>query len=189
MKRLLFFFVSIVYPLFLLQAQDLKPCGTSVLARRHVTNGGTPAKSRLRKTSQQNAFIGEKRGLIILVEFPDIRFKDDDPLHTWTNIANQESYADNGAIGSVSDYFHDQSYGQFQLTFDVLGPVEAAHEHAYYGQNIDWGEPTGWFDQNVAELVEEACRGVADQVRFSDYDWDGSHGLRNLHVLDRTLLK
>ena len=183
MKRLLFFFVSIVYPLFLLQAQDLKPCGTSVLARKHVTNGGTPAKSRLRKTSQQNAFIGEKRGLIILVEFPDIRFKDDDPLHTWTNIANQESYADNGAIGSVSDYFHDQSYGQFQLTFDVLGPVEAAHEHAYYGQNIDWGEPTGWFDQNVAELVEEACRGVADQVRFSDYDWDGDGTVEQVFLL------
>jgi M6 family metalloprotease-like protein len=183
MKRLLFFFVSIVYSQFLLQAQDLKPCGTSVLARRHVTNGDTPAKSRLRQTQPQNAFIGEKRGLIILVEFPDVRFQGDNPLNTWTDIANQEGYADNGAIGSVSDYFHDQSYGQFHLTFDVLGPVEAAHEHAYYGQNIDWGEPTGWFDQNVAELVEEACLGVADQVRFSDYDWDGDGTVEQVFIL------
>lgn len=183
MKRLLLFFVSIVYPLFFLQAQDLKPCGTSVLARRHMATGATPAKSRLRQTQPQNAFIGEKRGLIILVEFPDVRFQGDNPLNTWTDIANQEGYADNGAIGSVSDYFHDQSYGQFHLTFDVLGPVEAAHEHAYYGQNIDWGEPTGWFDQNVAELVEEACLGVADQVRFSDYDWDGDGIVEQVFLL------
>ena len=180
-----FWIILITYYLSLitLLAQPMKPCGTSILARRHVTNGETPAKSRFRQAPQQNTFIGEKRGLIILVEFPDARFQDEDPLQTWTDIANQEGYADNGAIGSVSDYFHDQSYGQFQLTFDVLGPVEAAHEHAYYGQNIDWGDPLGWFDQNVAELVEEACRSVSDQVHFSDYDWNGDGEVDQVFLL------
>ena len=166
-------------------AQDMKPCGTSVLARRHRMQGvgNQELGVRSRKAPRKDAFLGEKRGLIILVEFPDARFLDNDPLQVWSDIANQEGYAENGAPGSVSDYFHDQSYGQFKLTFDVLGPIEAAHEHAYYGQNIDWGDDTGWFDQNVSELLEEACRGVADQVRFSDYDWDGDGEVEQVFLL------
>jgi M6 family metalloprotease-like protein len=163
----------------------MKPCGTSVLARRHKVQGvgNQELGVRSRKAPRKDAYLGEKRGLIILVEFPDARFLDNDPLQVWSDIANQEGYAENGAPGSVSDYFHDQSYGQFKLTFDVLGPIEAAHEHAYYGQNIDWGDDTGWFDQNVSELLEEACRGVADQVRFSDYDWDGDGEVEQVFLL------
>ena len=183
MKRFLILFLTCHLSLLVSMAQPMKPCGTSVLARKHMATEKTPAKSRPRQTQLQNAFVGEKRGLIILVDFPDVHFQDDNPISTWMVIANQEGYADNGAIGSISDYFHDQSYGQFQLTFDVFGPVEAAHEHAYYGQNIDWGEPTGWFDQNVAELVEEACLGVADQVQFSDYDWDGDGIVEQVFLL------
>ena len=164
-------------------AQQMKPCGTSVLARRHVADGNTSSRGRFKKEPRKEAFIGEKRGLIILVSFPDISFQDEDCFHIWNNIANKKGYSSNGAKGSVSDYFHDQSYGQFQLTFDVVGPVEAAHDHAYYGQNIDWGAPTGWFDKNVGELVEEACRGVANQVSFSDYDWDGDGEVEQVFLL------
>ena len=115
---------------------------------------------------------GERRGLIILVSFQDQDFGSANPKETWTAIANEQGYTGNGAVGSVSDYFRDQSYDQFHLTFDVVGPVKVAHEHAYYGTNKDWGDPTGWFDQNVGEFVEEACKAVADTVCFADYDWD-----------------
>ena len=183
MKRLFFILFSTLCPLLYSQAQELKPCGTSVLARRHVTDGNAISRARLRKEPRKDAYIGEKRGLVILVSFPDIPFQDENSHQLWNDIINQEGYAENGAQGSVSDYFFDQSYGQFQLKFDVLGPIVAAHDHAYYGQNKDWGEPTGWFDQNVGELVEEACRGVADQVRFSDYDWDGDGEVDQVFLL------
>ena len=184
MKRLLFILVFCHLSLIASFAQQMKPCGTSVLARRHVNSGMKSQASGVRRREPaQSAFLGERHGLIILVSFPDISFQDEDYLHVWHDFANQKGYADNGAQGSVSDYFHDQSYGQFQLTFDVVGPVEVAHEHAYYGMNKDWGEPTGWFDQNVGELVEEACRGVADQVHFADYDWDDDGEVDQVFVL------
>ena len=150
--------------------QDRKPCGTAVLAKRHHKTQSV--KTRQAAQEEIRHYEGEKKGLIILVEFPDVSFKSEDPLQTWSDIANQEGYADNGAPGSVSDYFYNQSYGQFQLKFDVVGPFEAQHEYAYYGQNKDWGTPTGWFDQNVGELVEEACLAASPQVRFADYDWN-----------------
>ena len=153
-------------------SQERKPCGTSVLARRHVAEEGSSARARLKKAPQQKAYLGEKRGLIILVEFADTKFQDEDPFQTWNDIANFRGYAEHSAPGCVSDYFHAQSYGQFDLVFDVVGPIEAQHEHAYYGENIDWGDPTGWFDKNVGELVEEACRAVSNQVQFKDYDWN-----------------
>ena len=181
MKRLFLFLLSTVC--LLSQAQDLKPCGTSVLARRHVADRGASSRVRLGKAPQQNAFLGEKRGLIILVEFPNARFKDENAFHTWSDIINLEGYSDNKAPGSVSDYFYDQSYGQFRLTFDVIGPVEALHDYAYYGTNKDWGAPTGWFDQNVGELVEEACLAVSEQVRFADYDWDKDGEVEQVFLL------
>ena len=162
-------------------AQDMKPCGTSVIHRGKSTS--QCVRQRVGSESPVRDYLGEKRGLIILVAFPNQKFKDEDPQAVWSAIANQEGYADNGAKGSVSDYFHDQSYGQFRLSFDVVGPVETKNPYAYYGKNKDWGDITGWFDQNVGELVEEACRGVADQVQFSDYDWDGDGTVEQVFLL------
>ena len=173
--------IALLFPFSTSSAQQMKPCGTSVLARRHT--GNASSRARLKKNPQKNVYLGEKRGLVILVSFPDIPFQDETSIQVWNDIINQEGYAESGAPGSVSDYFYDQSYGQFQLKFDVFGPIKAAHDHAYYGQNKDWGEPTGWFDQNVGELVEEACRGIADIVRFSDYDWDGDGEVDQVFLL------
>ena len=163
-------------------AQDFKPCGTAMLAKRHKAQS-----SITRQSSQEEIrhFEGDKKGLIILVEFQDIHFASEDPLQTWTDIANKPGYVDKDGfgIGSVSDYFQDQSYGKFKLTFDVVGPVKAAHNHEYYGENIDWGPPTGWFDKNVGELVEEACKGVADKVNFADYDWDNDGEVEQVFLL------
>lgn len=110
MKRLLLFLFSIACSQFFSQAQELKPCGTSVLARRHMTDGDTTSRARHRKAPRRDAFLGEKRGLIILVSFPDISFQDESSIKVWNDIINREGYADNGAPGSVSDYFFDQSY-------------------------------------------------------------------------------
>lgn len=163
-------------------AQPMKPCGTSILAKKRLAKGRRAA-SRRHTAPIRAAYTGEKRGLIILIEFPDASFQGDDPRQTWTDIANQPGYADYQAKGCVSDYFCDQSYGQFRLTFDVVGPVEARQPYAYYGDNIDMGEDIGYFDKNVGELVEEACRGVADQVSFADYDWDDDGEVEEVFLL------
>ena len=162
-------------------AQDFKPCGTAMLAKRHKAQS-----SITRQSSQEEIrhYEGDKNGLIILVEFQDISFASEDPIQAWTDIANKPGYIDRDsiAIGSVSDYFYDQSYGKFKLTFDVVGPVKAAHNHEYYGENKDWGD-NFWFDKNVGELVEEACKGVADKVNFADYDWDNDGEVEQVFLL------
>ena len=168
-------------------AQPMKPCGTSVLARRHQLHKGDGSFCVTRATQKEPSplcnYMGEKRGLIILVSFPNQPFSNEDPKTLWSAIANQEGYADHGARGSVSDYFPDQSYGKFKLTFDVVGPVEAKNPYEYYGKNIDWGPPTGEFDQKDDELVEEACRAVSDDVHFADYDWDGDGEVEQIFLL------
>jgi len=179
MKRTVFLFLfglltAISY------AQDFKPCATAMLAKRHKAQN---AKTRQSSQEEIRHYEGEKKGLIILVEFADVHFATDNPLQTWSDIANKQGYSENEAIGSVSDYFYDQSYGKFRLTFDVVGPVVAAHNHEYYGENKDWGPPTGWFDKNVGELVEEACKGVADKVNFADYDWDNDGEVDQVFLL------
>ena len=161
--------------------QERKPCGTAMLAKRHHK----PQSAKTRQAAQEEEirhYDGEKKGLIILVEFPDISFTSEDPLQTWTDIANKQGYVDNGAMGSVGDYFYDQSYGKFKLTFDVVGPVKAAHSYKYYGENVVWDDGL-WFDKNVAELVEEACKGVADKVDYADYDWEGDGEVDQVFLL------
>ena len=168
---------TIHYTLFTVSAQQ-KPCGTSVLAHHRKTK----ALHRVQREGAVTNYQGEKRGLIILVDFPDQPFSDDDPKAQWSAIANERHYSGYKAIGSVADYFRDQSYGQFELSFDVVGPVTMQHEFAYYGKNIDW-EDGDWFDGKVDEMVEEACRAVSDSVRFSDYDWDGDGVVEEVFLL------
>ena len=189
MKRVVFMMLIGLWAACL-YGQDHKPCGTSVLARRHLGRDIVREARAVQKNSSPDVvFQGEKRGLIILVSFPNQPFNDDDPKALWTAIANQKGLDDHkdlvfqGARGSVSDYFYDQSYGQFKLTFDVVGPVEAKKPYEYYGRNIDWGPPSGEFDQNDGELVEEACRAVNDSVHFADYDWDGDGEVEQVFIL------
>ena len=74
MKRLLFILLTFHFSLFTSFAQEMKPCGTSVLARRHKVEDSASSRARLRKTPQKSAYLGEKKGLIILVEFTDTTF-------------------------------------------------------------------------------------------------------------------
>lgn len=164
-------------------AQQRKGCGTSVL--RRISRAAAPAPVSPRATRSDgpgSSFTGERRGLVILVSFPDCQFSSDDPASVWGDIINRRGYSANGAPGSVSDYFYDQSYGQFRIFFDVVGPIEAAHPYAYYGKNIYWSKDD-YFDQNDGELVEEACSAVADSVSFADYDWDGDGRVDMVYLL------
>lgn len=113
--------------------------------------------------------LGNKRGLIILVDFPNATFTAEHDHAFYDAMINKEGYTDEqGHIGSVHDYFCDQSYGQFTPTFDIIGPVRLKHDYAYYG--ADGNED---IDLLIYELIIEACSAVDDEVDFSQYDWNG----------------
>lgn len=134
-----------------------------------------PAEGGPRRT----AYTGKRKGLCILVQFSDVKFSANGTQTEFNKMFNQTGYSKNGHIGSVHDYFYDQSYGQFDLEFDVIGPVQLKYTRSYYG--ADGGGKN--IDLKVGEMIVEACRGAADQVDFKDYDWDNNGEVDQLYVL------
>lgn len=131
-------------------------------------------------------YTGHKKGLIILANFSDKKFYDyteeDEGMATWDRynaIANEEGYVNEqyGAIGSVHDYYYDQSFGKFNLTFDVVGPVNLDKRVSYYGKNVDGS------DVYAPEMIIECCQAVDSIVDFNDYDWDGDGVVEEVFVL------
>lgn len=119
---------------------------------------------------------GSKRGLVILIQFPQT------PFHftnaNFQRIFNEVGYTDEVNIGSVHDYFLDASYGRFDFTFDVVGPVELEHSLSYYGNNNGNGD-----DQAVGQMVAEAIDKVDQDVDFSRYDWDGDGEVEQIFLI------
>lgn len=124
------------------------------------------------------SYTGEKKGIIIMVNFTDATFKASNNQAYFSNIVNTEGFTDSRFKGSVHDYFTSQSNGQFDLTFDVVGPVTVSKNYAYYGQNNSDGD-----DIYPQEMVVEACNLIDDQVDFADYDWDGNGTVDQVYII------
>lgn len=117
-----------------------------------------------------------KKGLVILVNYSDsaMKYKQSD----FNPMFNQKGYSKNRHIGSVRDYFTDQSYGQLTIDFDVVGPYTLKNKLAYYGENESNGD-----DKHAGEMVAEACNLADKDVNFSDYDWDGDGEVEQVYVI------
>lgn len=127
---------------------------------------------------QRASYIGKKRGLCILVQFKDRPFSANGTQEEFNDMFNKAGYNRNGHIGSVHDYFLDQSYGQFDMEFDVVGPIQLKYNMSYYGSNDSYGN-----DSHVGSMVVEAIEGAQGEVDFTDYDWDGDGEVDQLYVL------
>jgi len=125
-----------------------------------------------------NNITGSKKGLVILVNFSDKSMQSSHNQPTFNAMFNTEGYSANGHIGSVHDYFKDQSYNNFDLTFDVVGPVTVSNTMAYYGGNDSDGD-----DLRPAQMAKEACQLVDSEVNFADYDWDGDGYVDQVFVI------
>lgn len=133
----------------------------------------------LRKAQASNVFQGTKKGLIILVQFTDSKFKSGHDLALYRRIANDENYSGNNFRGSIKDYFKAQSHGQFELDFDVAGICQLQHPYAYYGKNNSQKE-----DVKPGEMVAEACLWAHEHgINFSKYDWNGDGEVDQVFVL------
>ena len=122
----------------------------------------------------------ERRGLVILAQFPDVSFSKIGTQEYFNRMFNEKGFTENGCLGSVSDYFYDQSYGQRNMQFDVVGPVTLPQPLAYYGAPEE-GESSG--DSKVLDFAADACTAAKDLVDFSKYDWDGDGKVDNVYIL------
>lgn len=117
-----------------------------------------------------------RKGLVILVNFNDVAL-----AHTnadFTSMFNDNGYNKNRHIGSVRDYFIDQSNGQLTIDFDVVGPYTLSQSLNYYGENDSNGD-----DKHPGQMVAEACRMADADVNFKDYDWDGDGEVDQVYVI------
>ena len=124
-----------------------------------------------------NAVIGNRRVLIILMQYNDVKFKKSQS--DFDHLFNEKGYREDGAFGSVYDYYDKVSYGQLQLRSDVLGPYTASRNMSYYGGN----DSRNGGDMNPKALFDEAIRFAIQDVKLSDYDSDGDGYVDNIHII------
>lgn len=148
--------------------------------QRMASYSSTYIKTRGKDERERKHLIGKAKGLVVLVEFADKSMTSEKSRAFFNRQFNEIGYSENHHIGSVHDYFYDQSYGQFDLTFDVVGPVAVNNKLSYYGSNRGGDDGN---DRHPGEMVAEACKLIDNIVDFSDYDWDGDGEVEQVLVI------
>ena len=158
-------------------AVDAQQIISKAKARRAKVN----AKRVQRRTfGHPSTILGNKKAIMILVNYKDKAFKTEHNNALYQKIANQEGYNEGNFKGSMADYFKAQSRGKFTLDFDVVGPVTVSKEASYYGENDD--EPGT--DKHPGELICEAVELAKEQVEdWTPYDWDGDGSVDQVYVV------
>ena len=132
-----------------------------------------------RRVGSFGDYFGEKKALVILVNYTDVTFANGHDNALYQRIANEKGFHEGSFVGSLYDYFYAQSEGLFELTFDVLGPVAVSQNQAYYGGNDSSGD-----DQHPGQMVHEAVELVKDMVTdWKQYDWDNDGYVDQVYVI------
>lgn len=142
----------------------------------HLSEKTQSVKKIIQRTPKQPA-IGQRRILVILMEFPDKKFTK--KKIDFENLFNQDNYREDGAKGSVKDYFIRSSYGQMVLSCDVFGPYQTSKAMSAYGGN----KLIGGGDKDPTALFEEAINKVADEIDLLKYDGDKDGYVDNVHIV------
>lgn len=118
---------------------------------------------------------GKQPGLVLLVEYQDIKFKVENPSDYFNRMMNEKGFSENDNVGSARDFFIESSAGRFEPTFYVYGPVTAKHNSSYYAGADGTAK--------AYELAAEALRELDDEVDFSIFDTDGDGYIDNITVI------
>lgn len=138
-----------------------------------------PLYARQRVGSVASALVkpwGAKKIPVILAAFKDKKFSvgvNDNKVQSFYNqfFNGTDIYTSTGNWGSVRNYFIDQSLGQFQPEFSIIGPVQLDSTYAYYG-----GDKGGTKDTLYSKFVRESftkARGLVDDWLQFDNDGNG----------------
>lgn len=131
------------------------------LARLRKASSNRPYRKWSTYETAPETNFGDRRILCIIANFTDSTFVIDNPRQQFHNMLNQEGYSDNGSIGSVRDYYLDNSLGLYRPQFDVYGPVQLSRSSAWYKEN------------GAYNAIIEAYEQLAAEIPIADYDTDG----------------
>ncbi len=104
------------------------------------------------------------KGLVILAQYSDVKFKDAHTKATFENLLNQKGYSHNGAIGSAKDYFTDNSLGKYNIEFVVSSIVTLPNSMAYYGARSGSSN-----DIRPAQMIRDACEAADAEINFAEF--------------------
>ena len=162
---------------------DLAPIARQMAAKKRSAAKRCVRPDRLPSKDDISVFKGSKKALVILAAFSDKSFSkgDDAIVKFYDEVLNQEGYSQNGAAGSVHDYFKDMSRGEFDLTFDIVGPVKVSKSATYYGGP----SPIMGGPDHIGEFITEAIKKADEKcdIDWKKYDWDDDGEVEQVFVL------
>ena len=162
---------------------DLAPIARQMAAKKRSAAKRCVRPDRLPSKDDTSVFKGSKKALVILAAFSDKSFSkgDDAIVKFYDEVLNQEGYSQNGAAGSVHDYFKDMSRGEFDLTFDIVGPVKVSKSATYYGGP----SPIMGGTDHIGEFITEAIKKADEKcdIDWKKYDWDDDGEVEQVFVL------
>ena len=154
--------------------------------KKNLTDREMISRSKARRAAQAEGpariFNQENfRGLIILINFSDVKFSRSDAQNFYTRMTSEKNYTgytnEDGSSnyygnfdGSVRDYFFDQSSGKFDPVFDVVGPVNVNYKATQC-------------DANSRTIFKQALQAVDAQVNYAEYDGDNDGVVDNVFFL------
>ena len=126
----------------------------------------------------ETPYVGVRHQLVILASFQDRDFKEDHEaaLATWDKIFNTKDYNEGQFVGSVHDYFYAQSYGSFDLVFDLMFVELPGKSQKYRSTAAD--------DENSQFMVDDIVDDLlTHDIDWSIYDWDGDAFVDQLLII------
>ena len=147
---------------------------------------GTPRPQRVSltrgalddRTAGGNFYHGERHQLTVLVAFNDRPFIGDKAatMLQWNKIFNAENLSEAPFKGSVHDYFMAQSYGDFNVIFDLVYVQVSGNAEKYASTSAD--------DENSQYLVEDIMDELKTlDINWSLYDWNGDGYVNQLLIV------
>ncbi|MCQ2342725.1 MAG: M6 family metalloprotease domain-containing protein [Paludibacteraceae bacterium] len=118
---------------------------------------------------------------VILVNFKNLTFSKPGIRAQVDSMFNAKNYSTwVGESYSVSQYFAEQSDGQYTPIFDIYGPVTVDSVYSYYGKNKSSSTNS---DSRPGHLVTEACKLMNDSLDFSQYDLNGDSKVDMVYII------
>ena len=111
--------------------------------------------------------------LVLLIQFPDY------PADSNHTPAYYQDFLFSHDEGSMWHFYDQNSYGEFNITGDVVGWFNASHNMSYYGRYEFYSPPLEGYG-NAKNLTQEAVEMASSSINFSDYDKDGDGELDHL---------
>lgn len=162
------------------QTPEMTPAMAEMKSRVMQRQQQTLSKRRAAGKRAAQYDYNNFKGLVILVDFNDKAFSNEDyPLIAYDmfNQEGYEGYEDSKGVmqkytGSVRDYFSDNSSGKFKPEFDIYGPY-----------TIDYSQYDAQGANNAAELIYAAINAADTDIDFSNYDRDGDGAVDMIYFI------